>query len=377
MKHLALILTLVLSSNPSLFGAATVSFDLIDHFFETDASATNGDLTTLGGASSHVAGPDYDDETANGQQTSMTFDLIDYNDGTPIFGSDGFDDIQIITSTAGLGLGGGNYSDEIYAASMDASTTGLRSTLTNGQNAGGVPSSNPVPTIGTVGTAGATFEGLNTLTQTIEIRFLDTLIIEWQDLLDVAWNSSNTANTRSDTNAFEWSAIQLLDQDNTAFSSIPIVSYVEDRTSAGWIGVGTKIANGDTQDGVGTSDAITNDPANSFRDDTLDVNGASQLGDSGLTATTRIGGIRFTHNIIDNRGTSDSGGFEYTATIADIEISGAQAVPEPNVFFLLSVVSAGVAGRTWLRTQFRTRPKQLDATDQESVGVEPSEPSGS
>ncbi len=140
-----------------------------------------------------------------------------------------------------------------------------------------------------------------------------------------------------ETNAFEWSAIQLLDSSFGRLIAVPSVDYIEGRedfASDGWVGAGTKIATVDTQDGVGTPDA-TSDMARGESDPTLSFDGAEAV-NNGVSAGTKLGGFIFTHNIIDTRGTNDSGGFEYSNTINELQFSGILvAVPEPSAWWSL------------------------------------------
>lgn len=289
------------------------------------------DIFKAGGASAGSI-TEYSGHTANGFVQSQTFDVLDFSNGVSVAnGVDGFDDIEIMVTTTGLGAAGGAYAGDTYTSELDTNATGLRSRLTNtGSN---VPKTNPLVTSGTAGTAGAQFGGLNQLTQTIEIRFLNTLEVEVADVSRVGWSSSNTQS--KETNAFEWSSVQALDTNFSPFSTLPGVIYEEDASATGYAGIGTKLGDGDTQRNVGTSNAST-DALNSWKDDSLEVMSTGLL-TSGLTSSTRIGGFRFSHNIIDTRGTADNGGFNYTATINDLDLKGIRvvSVPEPSRALLL------------------------------------------
>lgn len=315
-------------------GAAVLSspFDFIDDFFSAGGGAQ---------------GPTKGLQSANQTIFSMTYDIFDWNNGTPQIGEDGKDDLRLTITTMGLGPAAGAYVGDTYNSNVFLNGTGLRSELSNtGSN---VPNSNPTPTSGMSGIPGAEFGGLNTLTQTIEFRFLNGMSVTVDDLSAASWSSSNTI--APETNAFEWSAIQLLDVSYMPFSTIPAVNYVEERdnaTSGRWIGAGTKIAIGDTQDEVGNSDATSNS-ASGLNDDTLDFDGEDAI-EEGLPSGTLLGGFIYAHNIIDTRGTNDSGGFEYSNTVNELQFSRILvAVPEPTAWWLMVGCGMLIGFRTWAK----------------------------
>lgn len=280
------VLVCIISSlSASRSHAGIIILDLIDDVFAT------------GGSQPFAGAGDYDIfSTANGMLSR---------------GPDGVSDVRILVTANNSGSQNG----VTFEISADANTTGIRSRI---RSEGAPDTNNP----GTVNS------------QVIEIRFLNPSIqISADATLLASLSSANTINSSADTNAWESSVLQLLDSDFQPFSPFVSRDYVDDQEARGVTGIGTLVADGDTQDDVGTANAASDNSGGENLDrPKLDFDNAL------LAEGTRIGGLRFTHILTDTRGTADTGGFNYTATINEFNVSASfSAVPEPSSLVLLSV----------------------------------------
>lgn len=303
--------------------ATKTSFNIIDDVFETDGA----NHLLLGHSDTY-----YSKVTNNGQRVKITYDFLNYNNGLPAVGKDGIADTELIVSTTGFGTGVNNYSKANYTHSLQTNATGLKSEISGS----GSPLANPQPTSGTIGTVGATYVGLPTASVSMEFRFIAQYGVTIENIGKILWSSSNTSYASSIV--FEWSAIQLLNENFQPFSELSENAYIEDRASVGWIGMGTKIANGDTLQNVGT-DSVSGLSGSGLYDDSLYIDGTVEnFAMHGILANTKIGGVRFTHNVTDTRGIRNDK-FTYTSTVSGLELNNfiVFSAPEPSTIVLMSL----------------------------------------
>lgn len=310
-----------------------IEVDLIDEVFKSGGSSP-----WTQGASSKLATPA---TVGLSLLSTADYDMFDVDTSLPDIqlGSDGLLDIQINIYANYSGVAAG----VDFEFSHFRNGTGLRSEIASS----GTPDFNNPGTLNS---------------QTIEILFLHgaNWTVEADNSLLASLSSANTINTffetpagsdLKNTNAWEMSTLQWLNADGTPFSTASVPSYVEDQTSQSVTGAGTYVASGDTQDGVGTTNA--GDDADGLEADDRPV---LSFTNAGIAAGTRIGGLRFSHYLTDTRGTNDTGGFDYSATINELNITAtptASAVPEPSSFFLLGAVGLMGGLRRWVRKKTR------------------------
>ena len=301
------------------------AFDFIDNLFSSGYSGLVGETAGTDTIRSSAPTLTSSSNTQNGVIFNKTFDVFDWNTGG--LGSDGNNDVEVVVTTTGLGTAADYRSALFVNGTGFGSKAGARK---SGASAGII--SNPVPTSGTAGVAGAVFGGLPELSQTIEIRFLSGIELTVSNLADFSVSSANTSVSNSA--AWEYSTLELLDSGYMPFTSAgSSYSYTEEGDSLGYIGAGTYVANGDTLDDVGTSN-VNGDVGGEDFDDSPEIDGADSSNSS--LSGNRLYGVRYSQSLTDTRGVNN-GTFGYTATINDLQFSTLEIVPEPTSSLLLGL----------------------------------------
>lgn len=247
-----------------------------------------------------------DEFAAAGSFSGGSFDILD---ATGVAGMDGVDDVTIIVTTSGAGVVNG----VTGAASWDVSSSGIR---VSESFSGDVASNNP-------GTR---------LTAVLVLELADHLTVAAEDF-EIDFSSLNTAGI-----AWEHSHIEFLDENGAAFSAVAShAAYLAHTAIDGAGTTGNYHADSlGTVTGVGTSQTVSG--SSGGNNNLTSAPGGDLDGtEVGISAGTRIGGIRMTTYLDDVRGTLNNN-TSFTSTLTEVSISGEitpPPVPEPSSGVLL------------------------------------------
>jgi hypothetical protein len=264
-------------------------------------------MTPLASQGALIANYDIIDQKFNSANAGYNgpgrYDLFNAFDATAT--PDGFDDIEVVVTSTGFGTVGG----VTYAGSVDdGTTTGL------------------VSTINTSGASALLNSGRRTQT-TVDIRFLPTMTVTAANVVDYSFSSGNTAGI-----TWETTYIQYLDLNYLPIGATPTLLPFLNHTS-----INGQVSNSYVADSKSTVLNVGTNPVTSGTSGSNDNSPAAfdTPVELGITASTRIGGVRFVHMVEDTRGPSN-GNSSFTSTINDLELQNFTVVPEPTVGLLMA-----------------------------------------